>query len=254
MDAFLITLREGLEAALAIAVVIGFLDRAGRRDLRSWAFVGIAAAAFASIAAALALSAASIGVENPMTEGWTYLAATLLVGGLVVWMLRHRSDAVEQIRSGLAARAQGPAAGIAVAAFTFFLIGREGVETVLFLAASAVGSQPVAQVVGASLGVAAAVGLAVVLARGIARVDLQVFFTVTGIALGVLAIKFLAGSVLGFSEVGWIPSTEATISALELVAEGPVGLVLTLGAVAAPIVVVASGLLRRGPATPAHSH
>jgi high-affinity iron transporter len=254
MDAFLITFREGLEAALAVAIVIGFLDRADRRDLRAWALAGIGAAIVASVAGAIALSVAGAGLENPLTEGVTYLAATVLVGSLVVWMLSHRTDAVARIREGLATRADGPAAGIAVAGFAFFLVAREGVETALFLGASAFGADPVAQVVGASLGIAAAVGLAVLLVRGIASVDLKTFFTVTAIALGVLAMKFLAGSVLGFSEVGLIPSSESTIATLELVAEGPVGLVLTLGAVAAPIVVVVAGLLRRGPATPAHSH
>jgi high-affinity iron transporter len=257
MDAFLITFREGLEAALAVAVVIGFLDRAGRRDLRAWALAGIAAAVVGSVAGAVALSLAGVSLENPLAEGVTYLLATLLIGSLVVWMLRHRTDAVARIREGLAARAEGPGAGVAVAAFSFFLVGREGVETALFLGASAFGSQPVAQVVGSALGLAAAVALAVALARGIARVDLKWFFTVTAIALGVLAVKFLAGSALRFSEVGFIPSTEATRAALELVAEGPVGLVMTLGAVAAPVVVVAAGLLRRTPPTPtspAHSH
>jgi high-affinity iron transporter len=244
MDAFLITFREGLEAALAVAVIIGFLDRAGRQDLRAWALGGIAAAVVASVSGAIALSAAGVGLENPLAEGITYLAATVLVGSLVVWMLNHRTDAVARIREGLAARAGGPGAGIAVAAFSFFLVGREGVETALFLGASAFGSQPFAQVLGSALGVTAAVGLAVLLARGIARVDLTSFFTVTAIALGLLAFKFLAGSALGFAEVGLIPSTEPVLAALELVAEGPVGLVLTLGAVAAPVIVVAAGFLR----------
>lgn len=247
MDAFLITFREGLEAALAVAVIVGFLDRAGRRDLRAWALGGIAAAVVTSVAGAVALSLARVEMENPLTEGITYLAAALLMGTLVVWMLRHREDAVARIRDGLAARADGRGAGLAVAAFSFLLVAREGVETVLFLGASAFSATPVAQVAGSAAGLAAAIGLAVLLARGIARVDLSMFFTVTAIALGALALKFVAGSMLGFAEIGVVPSTAGMLEALELVSEGWVGLLLTLGAVAAPVIAVTVGYFKGGP-------
>jgi high-affinity Fe2+/Pb2+ permease len=124
------------------------------------------------------------------------------------------------------------------------MVAREGLETVLFLGAAAVGADPVAQTIGSVLGIVAAVALAAMLVRGIAGVDLRLFFTVTAVALGLLALKFAAGSLLGFSEVGVVPSTEAIRGALELVAEGPVGVALTLAAVAAPVLVVLRGFAK----------
>jgi high-affinity iron transporter len=255
MDAFVITFREGLEAALAVAIIIGFLSRAGRADLRAWALAGVAAALVASVAGAMALASAGIGLESPATEAWTYLLATALMVSLVVWMLRHRGDPTASITRGLAARSEGVgiAAGLGVALFSFFMVGREGLETALFLGASALGSDRVPQTIGSVLGVAAAVALAFVLARGVARVDLRSFFTVTAVALGLLALKFAAGSLLGFAEIGAVPSTEAFRSLLEAFAEGPVGVAVTLAAVAAPVAVVTMGLVRRPP-HPAASH
>jgi FTR1 family protein len=207
MDAFVITLREGIEAALVLGIIFAMLQRGGRPELGRWVVIGAAAAVLFSIAAAAALSAAGLTAENPVVDGVLYAVAAVVVATMVVWMLRAAQGVAGAIR-GRVDRIVGvgrPTAAVAASllALSFFMVAREGVETALFLSASALsGASGAALIVGGLAGLAVAVTYGVLLVRGSARIDLKLFFRLTSIVLLLLAAKLAGSSVHEFEEAG----------------------------------------------------
>lgn len=214
MDAFVITLREGIEAALVIGVVIAFVAKAGRPQLARPALAGAAAAVLFSVAAAFGLQALRIDVESPAIEGVLYAAAGIAVASLVAWMLSSARDLRKGIESRLGALISANrgtrALSLSLFAFTFFMVAREGVETVLFLSALSLDEgTSLATTATAFAGIGAAVVFGYLFVRGAARLDLKMFFGLTGIVLLLLAVKLLASSVHEFEEAGVIPMSKA---------------------------------------------
>ncbi len=89
MDALVITLREGLEAALVIGIIYALVKRAGRSDLMRWVIAGAVSAGVFSVGVAVGLGALGLSAENPIVEGVTYLVAGVAVASMVVWMWRN---------------------------------------------------------------------------------------------------------------------------------------------------------------------
>ena len=131
LAAFLIALREGVEAALVVGIILVYLSRTGRAHLARFAWYGVAAATALSLAIAIALQQWRISEDG--FEGLMYLLAAFFVVTMIVWMnrvARHLKKDIEQKVESYAVRA-GRAAGVGIFLFVFLMVVREGVELAL---------------------------------------------------------------------------------------------------------------------------
>ena len=242
LEALVVTLREGVEAALVAGIILIYLRKTGRAPLGRWVYLGLAAGVAASVACAFAFARMEIAEE--VYEGWLMIAGSILVTTMVIWMLRTAKGLKQQIESrveaiasrSLGAAAQGGAVAAGLFGLTFVLILREGIETVLFLAAVNLTTDALLAFFGGLLGIGLAILFGVAFVRGTARVDLQRFFTVTAVVLFVLAAQLLIGGLHEFGERGTIP-----ISAKEMEMIGPVvknNAILLASLLALPLIVL----------------
>lgn len=210
LASFLIGLREGMEAALVVGILVAYLVRTGRRaHLRYvWAGVGAAVALSATVGAILTYGPA--GMSERAEETLAGVLSILAVG-LVTWMVFWMARAARHLKRGLEERLDGALATgrVAVVAVAFLAVAREGVETALFLWAGASATEGTSPALGAGLGLAAAVVLGWAVYRGAVRLDLRAFFTWTGFALVVIAAGVLAYGVHELQEVGLVPGEDA---------------------------------------------
>jgi len=213
--AFVIALREGIEAALIVSIVLAYLKQLGRTDSSRLVWLGTALAVLLSAATGtviFAVGAEFEGTSEQVFEGLVTLTAVGVLTWMIFWMRRQgariKSDLQHKVDTALVA------GGLALAALAFFAVLREGVETALFLFAAAEGTAVEgggvgAQLVGAALGLVLAVVLGVLLYRGGIRMNLRSFFKITGAILIVVAAGLFAYSVHELQEAGWFPFLEA---------------------------------------------
>lgn len=214
--AFVIALREGIEAALIVSILLAYLTQLGRRDRAHlvWWGTGLAVAISAVVGTTIfALGAEFEGTAEQLFEGLVTLTAVGVLTWMIFWMRRQgariRSELHEKVDTALVA------GGFALATIAFTAVLREGVETALFLYAAArgtaVASSGVAgQLLGAVLGLTLAVMLGALLYRGGIRMDLRSFFRVTGAILIVVAAGLFAYGVHELQEAGWLPMLAGT--------------------------------------------
>lgn len=204
---FLIGLREGLEAALVVGILVAYMVQAGHRDGLAPVWGGIGSAVVISLGFGALLQFTSAQMSFQAQEafgGFASILAVCFVTWMVFWMRRTARFLKAEIHGRLdAALLLGP---IALALTAFVAVGREGLETALFLwsAVQSTGetSQPL---VGASLGLAAAVGLGYLVYRRSVNLNLTTFFTWTGAALVVVAAGVLSYGVHDLQEAGILP-------------------------------------------------
>jgi len=199
LSALLITLREGFEAALLIGILLAAVRRGGGSSRSIW--IGAAAAAGVSLIAGAALFAS--GRELTGTSEQLFEAgAALIAAGFLTWMLFWMRDHAAGSASRLSERAGAALAtgGAALAWLAFAAVVREGFETALFLFA-APGEGGFAAVLGALAGLAVATALGVAVYRGASRLDLGLFFKITGALLVVFAAYLLFGAVGELGEI-----------------------------------------------------
>src|ERR1700727_1714274 len=153
ISALLVALREGVEAALVVGIVLVYLNRTGRRALRTYAWAGVFLACAASVAAALLLQRWAISEDG--FEGLLMLLASALVVTMIVWMNRVARTLRKDIESRLETFAQQStsAAGWGIGAFVFLMLVREGAEIVLLLRAVEISSEGVQVWIGTGLGI-----------------------------------------------------------------------------------------------------
>jgi high-affinity iron transporter len=213
--AFIIALREGIEAALIVSIVLAYLRQLGRTDRSHlvWWGTGLAVAISAVLGTVIFTVGAEFeGTAEQVFEGLVTLTAVGVLTWMIFWMRRQgariKSELQEKVDTALVA------GGLALAALAFFAVLREGVETALFLFAAAEGTAVegggvAAQLLGAAIGLAVAIVLGVLLYRGGIRMNLRTFFKVTGVILLVVAAGLFAYSVHELQEAGWFPFLEA---------------------------------------------
>lgn len=214
--AFIVTLREGIEAALIVSILLAYLRQLGRTDRAHVVWWGTALAIGLSAVVGtviFAVGAEFEGTAEQVFEGLVTLTAVSVLTWMIFWMRRQgariKSDLQEKVDTALVA------GGFALAALAFTAVLREGIETALFLFAAAKGTAVDAggvagQVTGAVLGLGLAVVLGVLLYRGGIRMNLRTFFRVTGSILIVVAAGLFAYSVHELQEAGWFPLLTAT--------------------------------------------
>jgi FTR1 family protein len=204
-EALVVTLREGVEAALVTGIILGYLRKTGRAELGRAVFHGLGWGIAASVVCAILF--ARLGVTEEAYEGWLMLLGSLFVASMVFWMWRTAKGLKAEIEQRVEAIAARPSRAVFAGLFTltFLLILREGVETVLFLGAVNLTTDALLAFFGGLLGLALAVAFGVAFVRGTLRVDLGRFFKVTEIVLLVLAAQLLLGGLHEFGERGSLP-------------------------------------------------
>ncbi len=242
-EALVVTLREGIEAALVVGIILIYLRKTGRESLYRFVYWGLAAGVAGSLACAAVFAA--LDVQEEAYEGWLMIAGAILVATMVIWMLRTGKRMKQEIearveaiaaRAPVAGAARAGAVGAGLFGLTFVLVLREGVETVLFLAAVDLTTDALLAFFAGLLGIALAVLFGVSFVRGTARVDLQRFFNVTAVVLFVLAAQLLVGGLHEFGERGTIP-----LGSREMRLIGPIvrnNVVLLVSLLALPLIVL----------------
>ncbi|MBI3162116.1 MAG: FTR1 family protein [Chloroflexi bacterium] len=207
LPSYLLSLREGIEAALIVGILLGAVRQIRRPELASAVWFGALSASLLSILTAVLLTIFGLEMEGPaeeIFEGFTMLIAA----GLLTWMIFWMSRQARSLKSNLEAEIhQASQIGRRAIFFVAFIaVLREGIELALFLTASVFISNSLQTMVGAFLGLGTAILLGWSIFASTIRLDLRRFFQVTGILLILFAAGLFAHGVHEFTEVGWIPA------------------------------------------------
>lgn len=214
LSAFLISLREGVEAALVVGIVLVYLARTGRSHLSRYVWGGVAAAVALSLAVAIALDRFNISEDG--FEGLMYLAAAFFVVTMVYWMSRvakHLKKEIEQKVEKYAVRG-GSSAGWGIGLFVFLMVLREGAELALILRAVEMSTEGLQTWIGTVAGIVAAVAVGLFFFKGTLKVPLHRFFAVTSTILILVAIQLAVTGLHELSEARWIPSSKSEMAIL----------------------------------------
>jgi high-affinity iron transporter len=207
VSSFVITLREGIEAALVVGLVLAAIRKAGAAGMARSVWYGVAVAVVASAVAGAAL-VATIGSlpedAAAIVEGIAGLVAVGVLTFMVFWMRVQGSRLGAELDSKAAA-AVAVGSGWALGLLAFSAVAREGLETALFLVAAAGTTGAAATLVGGVGGLAVAVALGYALYQGSLNLDIRAFFRVTGGLIILLAAGMLAYSIHELQEAGVVP-------------------------------------------------
>jgi high-affinity iron transporter len=207
LPTFVIGLREGVEAALIVGIIAGFLRREGRRDALRPMWLGVLAAIAICLAVGIVLQILDQELPERQQEALETIvgiAAIGIVTFMIVWMRRNARGLSGELkaRAGAALAAGSVSALVAMA---FFAVIREGLETAVFLlAVLQSGDDPALGALGALLGLAAAVAIGYLVYRGGVKLNLQRFFRITGFVLVLVAAGLVASSLHSAAEAGWL--------------------------------------------------
>lgn len=204
---FLILLREGVEAALIVAIVASYLGRVGRGDAMRSVWAGVAAAVALSLAAGIALEVSASELPQKLQELFEAavgLFAVVMLTAMVLWMGRAARSIRSTLHAGIDAALASGSHEKALAGLAFFAVAREGLETVLFLSAAWQQRDDVGieALIGGLAGLAVAIAIGVAIYRGGRRIDLARFFRWTGVFILFVAAGLLAGSLRSLHEAG----------------------------------------------------
>jgi high-affinity iron transporter len=214
LSAFLIALREGVEASLVVGIILVYLARTSRTHLLRFVWYGVAAAAALSLAVAVALDRWRISQDG--FEGLMLLVASVFVITMIVWMnrvARHLKKEIEQKVEAYAARA-GRAAGWGILLFVFLMVLREGAELALILRAVELSSEGLQTWLGTILGIAVAVAVGLFFFKGTLRIPLHRFFAATSVILMLVAFQLALTGLHELSEAQWLPSSKSEMAVI----------------------------------------
>ncbi|MBU3701015.1 MAG: iron transporter [Acidimicrobiia bacterium] len=208
---FLIGLREGLEAALIVGILVAYLVKVRRTEHLRWIWIGVGIAVVVSLGFVLVLDITSNSLSDEAEEAFAGIMSLLTVGFLtwmVFWMRRTAHTIKGELHGKMDAALD--VGGVALAVLAAVAVGREGLETALFLwtndqATSGTGHPAV----GGVLGLAVSVVLGYLLYKRAVNFNLSTFFLVTGALLIVVAAGVLSYAVHEFQELGWLPGEDA---------------------------------------------
>jgi FTR1 family protein len=210
-SALVVTLREGVEAALIVGITLVYLAKIGRPDLRRTVYAALIAALIASVAGAIALSYAPINQDK--VEGWVMLIAAVFVISMVIFMMRTARKLKGEIETKVGSLA-GLGSRWGLFAFVFLMVFREGVETVAILAGVSLNSTELMSFLGTLLGVGLAVVFGVMFVKGSVRIDLRKFFKVTTVILFFVAAQLIISGVHELFESGVFPSNKREMAVI----------------------------------------
>jgi high-affinity iron transporter len=208
LSVFLITLREGLEAALIIGIILAYLSATNNRQGFKPVWLGTSLALLVSLIAGATvylLAGELTGQAEEVFEGFAMFLAVGILTWMIFWMRKQAVDIKAHLQTKIqSVLTSGSSLGLIVIAFV--VVVREGIETVLFLfAATKVAESPLLFTVGGLLGLVVAVGIGYSIYKGSSRLNLRTFFNVTSVVLIVFAAGLLAHGIHEFHEAGIIP-------------------------------------------------
>ena len=212
LSAFLIALREGVEASLVVGIILVYLSRTGRAHLARFAWYGVAAAVALSLGIAIALERFQISEDG--FEGVMLLVAAAFVVTMIVWMnrvARHLKKEIENKLETYAAKA-GDAAGWGIFLFVFLMVVREGAELALILRAVELSTAGLQTWIGTLTGIAAAVAVGVFFFKGTLRIPLSRFFAATSVILMLVVFQLAITGLHELSEAQWLPSSRTEMA------------------------------------------
>ena len=210
LSTFIIALREGLEAALIVGILVAYIVRTDRRHLLKplWTGVGVAIAASLALGAVLSFTSAELTDRGEeLFAGITSFVAVGLVTWMVFWMKRTARTLRNELHGKVDTALTGGPVSLALVAF--FAVAREGLETALFIYTN---FKTVGAASTATIGLILGLGLAVILGYAIynrsVKLNLAKFFTITGVALIIVAAGVLSYGIHEFQELGFLPGEE----------------------------------------------
>lgn len=206
LQALIVTLREGVEAALIVGITLAYLSKIGRPDLRKVCYAALVTAILGSVAGAIVLSRFPEFNEDKF-EGWVMLVAAVFVVSMVIFMMRAGRKMKGEIEAKVGSLTRtGSAWGLFL--FVFLMVFREGVETVLILKGVSLDTSDLMSFIGTLLGVALAIVFGVMFVKGSVRINLQKFFRVTSVILFFIAFELVVSGLHELSESGVIRSSK----------------------------------------------
>ncbi|MGB3481711.1 MAG: iron uptake transporter permease EfeU [Mycobacterium sp.] len=201
----LIGLREGLEAAIVVSILVAFLVKSQRRDALKWVWLGVGTAILMTVGVFLGIQLGEntiTGLGAEAIAGVASLIAVAIVTTMVLWMKKAAASLSGELRGEMSRALE--TGGVAVAVLAFLAVGREGVETALFMVGYAE-AQTIWPLTGLIIGVLIAAAIAYGIYAGAVRINLAKFFSYTGVLLIVVAAGILSYGIGALQTVGWLP-------------------------------------------------
>ena len=233
LEAFIVTLREGVEAALIVGITLAYLSKINRPELRKSVYAALISAFVGSLGVAALLSRTRWNQD--IFEGWVMLAAAFFVITMIVFMMKTGRKLKGEIEGKVGLLA-GRNAWFGLFAFVFLMVLREGVETVLILSAVSLNSTELLSFLGTFLGVIAAVAFGVMFVKGSVRINLQKFFRVTTVILFFVAAQLVISGLHELSENGVLPSSKTEMAIIGPIVRNDLFFFITIFALAALMV------------------
>jgi high-affinity iron transporter len=202
--AFVLFLREGLEASLIVSILFAALRQLGQTRQARAVWIGVILAVLGSLLGGIALYVTvhsyAGSTFQTIFETITYLLAVVLLTTMTFWMQKHSRS----LKKDITAKASLAGSGFALGLLAFTTVGREGLETAVFMLAFAFTTNGLLLLLGALLGLLASVGLCFMVYRLGYRLDYRVFFRVMGILLLIFAAGLLGNAVQNMQQLGWL--------------------------------------------------
>lgn len=233
LQALVVTLREGVEAALIVGITLAYLAKLGRPELRRVVYAALGTALVASVGGAVLLS--RTGFNQDVFEGWVMLLAAFFVATMIWFMARAARTLKGQIETKVGSLA-GMGSKIGLFLFVFLMVLREGVETVLILSAVSLNSTELMSFLGTLAGVALAVVFGVMFVKGSVRINLGKFFQVTTVILFFVAFQLVVSGLHELSENGVLPSSRREMAVIGPIVRNDLFFFVTILALAALMV------------------
>src|SRR6202035_2832094 len=233
LQAFIITLREGVEAALIVGITLAHLAKIGRNDLRKAVYAALGAAFLGSIGVAIVIS--RLNLNEDVFEGWVMLVAAFFVITMVIFMMKTGKKMKGEIEGKIGLLA-GNDAWIGLFAFVFLMVLREGAETVLILSAVTLNSSELMSFIGTVTGVVVAILFGVMFVKGSVKINLQKFFKITTAILFLVAGQLVISGLHELSENGVLPSSRQEMAIIGPIVRNDFFFFVTILALAALMV------------------
>lgn len=207
ISGLLLSLREGLEAALIIGIILGVLQKMAKREFKTAVWLGVLSAVLMSFLIALSLQLFGLeleGMAEHIFEGGTMILAAVVLTWMIFWM-NAQSNRLRQGVETEVKQAVSSSSTRAIFAIAFVAVLREGVELALFLSAASFSAKMQSMFLGAFLGLGIAIVFGIILFKTAVHINLKRFFQITSMILLLFSAGLVGHAVSEFTEIGWLP-------------------------------------------------
>ena len=209
-ESFIILLREGIEVALVVGILVVYVRKLDQPALLQSAYLGIGLAVLASIIGAILFQ--KLALDNESLEGYFLFSAAAFVATMIIWMWRTAKGMRRQLEQRLdtiTRKVSSWQVRVGILFFTFLMVLREGIETAIFLGAVTLRESSMQSFVGGLLGLLAAIAFGVLFVKGSVRIDVGRFLRVTAVVLLIFVTQLLVNATHEFYEMGILPPQPA---------------------------------------------